>query len=59
VTAWISEMDSVDLRDEGGRLRTELDGFAVEVLAGEVAALLNELTMASMVRGGLLRGQSA
>jgi hypothetical protein len=52
-------MDSVDLRDEGGRLRTELDGFAVEVLAGEVAALLNELTMASMVRGGLLRGQSA
>jgi hypothetical protein len=50
VTVWISERDSVDLRDEAAGSRAELNGSAVEEVAGEVIALLDELTMASMVR---------
>jgi hypothetical protein len=44
------EKDSLDLRDEDTGLRNELSGSAVEEVAGEVIALLSELTMASMVR---------
>jgi hypothetical protein len=50
VTVWTLEMDSVDLGDEDVGLRKELNGFAVEGVTGQVLALLNELTMASMVR---------
>jgi hypothetical protein len=50
VMVWMLEKGSVNLGDEDTGLRKDMDGFAAKEVAGEVVALLNELTMASMVR---------